>query len=628
MAGYSRQSSFGDTDIIEAADHNNEYNQIVSAFDETSGHAHDGTADEGPVIGLIGDVGSTPLNKVLVDTVNDNIGIWIDVSGVSTEQVIVQDGAVLPVTDNDIDLGSATKEFKDIYVDGVAYLDAISFNGVSVTGVIDDDSMATASATTLPSSESVKAYVDNTVSGIGSLSKTGTPVDNQIAVWTSASVLEGDPDLTFDSASNTLTIGTSGSFVVGASTIISDSAGSTTLSNIDILDNTTETTIENAIDTLPNLTAATSLASVGTITSGTWQGTAIATGYVATTLTGKTLTTATLTQPTLTLKQSTSPTPTAEGDVWWDTDDNKLVIGDGSGQKTFVSTSAVSGDITMDTSGSVAIGTGVIVNADISNSAAINATKIGGGGVDNTEFGYLDGVTSSIQTQINTANTAINTKQATLSGASLTAVTVATTDKVLVQDTSDADNLKTVTAQSIANLAVPTWVFIKAASAASDSQIDFLHGTNGVVLDSTYDEYVIRFLGVKLSSAATDLYMRTSTDASTFDTGSTYDYSFANMGSSYSGTASASQTQFIVIQDFDTGEGASGTITIVRPSEATNTSFYGSGGYEKNGAGTLMRSWIFTGAKLVAEDVNGIRFTPSSGTISSGLFALYGIKRA
>lgn len=49
----------------------------------------------------------------------------------------------------------------------------------------------------------------------------------------------------------------------------------------------------------------------------------------------QTLTNKTLTTPTLTLKQSASPAPTAEGDIQWDTDDNRLVIGDGAGQKTF-----------------------------------------------------------------------------------------------------------------------------------------------------------------------------------------------------------------------------------------------------------------------------------------------------
>jgi hypothetical protein len=40
-------------------------------------------------------------------------------------------------------------------------------------------------------------------------------------------------------------------------------------------------------------------------------------------------------QGTFQLKQSASPTPTAEGDMQWDTDDNAIVVGDGSSQKKF-----------------------------------------------------------------------------------------------------------------------------------------------------------------------------------------------------------------------------------------------------------------------------------------------------
>ena len=43
---------------------------------------------------------------------------------------------------------------------------------------------------------------------------------------------------------------------------------------------------------------------------------------------------------------------------------------------------------------------GTIVNADVNASAAIDATKIHDGTVTNTEFKYLDGVTSAIQTQL------------------------------------------------------------------------------------------------------------------------------------------------------------------------------------------------------------------------------------
>ena len=63
---------------------------------------------------------------------------------------------------------------------------------------------------------------------------------------------------------------------VGSSVPFSDSSGTLTLQNIDALDATTEATIEAAIDTLGSLTSASSLATVGTISSGTWEGTTIA----------------------------------------------------------------------------------------------------------------------------------------------------------------------------------------------------------------------------------------------------------------------------------------------------------------------------------------------------------------
>lgn len=49
----------------------------------------------------------------------------------------------------------------------------------------------------------------------------------------------------------------------------------------------------------------------------------------------QTLTNKTLTQPALTLTQSTTPTPTAEGVIEWDTDNNQIKVGDGAATKTF-----------------------------------------------------------------------------------------------------------------------------------------------------------------------------------------------------------------------------------------------------------------------------------------------------
>jgi hypothetical protein len=102
-----------------------------------------------------------------------------------------------------------------------------------------------------------------------------------------------------------------------------------------------------------------------------------------------------------------------------------------------------------------------IVNADINSSAAIDATKIHDGTISNTEFGYLNGVSSAIQTQIDTKaattyvddavaglRTRIIAEAATTANIDLTAdlqngdtidgVTLVTGDRVLVKDQSTA----------------------------------------------------------------------------------------------------------------------------------------------------------------------------------------------
>ena len=149
MAGYTRQSTYTDGDVINAADSNDEFDQVLAAFNNSTGHKHDGTAAEGPVIGLIGDPGqTTPKNKIVVDNPNDQIEVSIDVSGTSTEQFVFKDGVIEPTTDNDIDLGSSSKEFKDLYIDGVAYVDSIAMPTTTVTDILDEDDMSSNSATT------------------------------------------------------------------------------------------------------------------------------------------------------------------------------------------------------------------------------------------------------------------------------------------------------------------------------------------------------------------------------------------------------------------------------------------------------------------------------------------------
>ena len=134
MAGYSsRQSTFTTGDTILAAHSNDEFNQLLAAFNATTGHTHDGTAGEGGPITSIRDANT--LNRVLVDSSNNHLEFYVNVSSSSVQQLRIQDGAIVPITDNDIDLGTSSLEFKDAFFDGTVEADAITIGGTNVTSL-------------------------------------------------------------------------------------------------------------------------------------------------------------------------------------------------------------------------------------------------------------------------------------------------------------------------------------------------------------------------------------------------------------------------------------------------------------------------------------------------------------
>jgi hypothetical protein len=133
MAGYSsRQSTFTTGDTILAAHSNDEFNQLLAAFNATTGHTHDGTAGEGGPIGSIRDADS--LNKVLIDSTNNHLEFYVEVSSSAVQQLRIQDGAIVPITTNDIDLGTSSLEFKDAFFDGTVTTDALTVSGTASFG--------------------------------------------------------------------------------------------------------------------------------------------------------------------------------------------------------------------------------------------------------------------------------------------------------------------------------------------------------------------------------------------------------------------------------------------------------------------------------------------------------------
>jgi ABC-type oligopeptide transport system ATPase subunit len=100
MAGYTRQAAANITtgSVIDAADFNDEYNQVQSAFNASTGHTHDGTAAEGAPIEKVG----------------------------PSQDLVVTASQVRPKTTNTLDLGTSALQYKDGFFDGTVKTDTLT----------------------------------------------------------------------------------------------------------------------------------------------------------------------------------------------------------------------------------------------------------------------------------------------------------------------------------------------------------------------------------------------------------------------------------------------------------------------------------------------------------------------
>ena len=107
--GYTRNdtaNNIADGNVINAADFDGEYDAIEAAFNATSGHTHDGTAGEGAPVTVLGPV----------------------------QDFVASSTEVKPKTDNTLDIGTSALQFKDMYLNGKAYID-----GLGETLLVDTD---------------------------------------------------------------------------------------------------------------------------------------------------------------------------------------------------------------------------------------------------------------------------------------------------------------------------------------------------------------------------------------------------------------------------------------------------------------------------------------------------------
>ena len=174
---YTRQSTISDGDTITAALFNNEYNQLLNSFAYSSsdaaatGHRHDGSTAQGGSIYRVGDLDY--LNKIEADSSNNRWGFYVQVSSSAVEQIRVQDGAIVPVTDNDIDLGTSSLEFKDAFFDGTVTSDA--FAG-PLTGNVTGNVSGTAATVTTAAQSNITSLGTLTTLTVDNVIINGTTI--------------------------------------------------------------------------------------------------------------------------------------------------------------------------------------------------------------------------------------------------------------------------------------------------------------------------------------------------------------------------------------------------------------------------------------------------------------------
>lgn len=343
--GYARQSAaeIQTGNVIEAGSLNDEYDAILAFAHATTGHNHDGTIGGGALIPTAGLSGLTNTSAGLVAGNGANAFLARTLTGTANEITVTNGTGVS---------GNPTLSLPA----------ALTFTGKTVTG-----GTFTSPAITTPTITGALAISANDGGALGSGAASWSDLflasggvinwnNGNVTLTHSAGVLTANTQRIVESSAVSTTFGgnpasaTDGVFLLAQNTdntagvasglTLSTRASSAAFSgiyNVNVGANSCNQAyiVENGAHIFYGTTTASELARV--TSGGDLQVTAAGTTStsVVTLAATQTLTNKTLTVPTLTLKQSASPTPTAEGDIQWDTDDNLIVVGDGASQQIF-----------------------------------------------------------------------------------------------------------------------------------------------------------------------------------------------------------------------------------------------------------------------------------------------------
>ena len=300
----------------------------------------------------LSDVGALSVDSIAGDA-DANTSITFSGSDVITiatggsGRLTIGDGALSPVTDNEIDLGTSSLEFKDAFFDGTVTSDA--FAG-PLTGAV------TGNADTATEATNVTAAANN------STDETVYPTFVDGATGTQG--IETDTGLTYNPSSGLLTTTTVAAALTGNASTATALANARTIGGVSF-DGTANIAVTLAA-------TATALASARTIGGTSFDGTANIVPGTATVATTVTITDNANTAETNAIV-FTSGGDVDGGDIGLESDGGALTYNPNTGTLTATEVSATTLDIG---------GTNLSASA--------------------TELNYVDGVTSAIQTQMDT----------------------------------------------------------------------------------------------------------------------------------------------------------------------------------------------------------------------------------
>ena len=195
-------------------------------------------------------------------------------------------------------------------------------------------------------------------------------------------------------------------------------------------------------------------------------------------------------------------------------------------------------------------------------------------------------------------------------------------------------NNNSISAVTSTGLATGSLVPIKTLTASSSATLSFVHGTDGVVLDSTYPIYKFEFINMHPASS-TEFQFQTSTNSGSsygVTLTSTYFYAYHTEADNASGLtyfaggdlAQSTSFQRLSRVHNDNDTSCSGSLTLFNPSSTTFVKHYMSNFNEENQ--TYSQNPYTAGYFNTTSAINAVQFKMASGNIDAGKIKLYGIK--